>query len=110
MGIFDDLLDGFGDRHHRGPKYGQNREHDHGHHDDHDDHDRRGFFPQRGDPHPDVAARVSCPKCAGSVLLAPDSRFCPACGAPLSTATACRSCGAKLAPGAAFCQACGTKA
>lgn len=108
MGFFDDLLEGFGDRHHRGRRRGHGPHDDH-HHDHEYDDDRGPFAPRRGDPHPDLRPRGACPKCAAPVVLAPDSRFCSTCGAPLAAPASCRSCGARLAPGVVFCSACGAQ-
>lgn len=46
---------------------------------------------------------VPCPKCGATV--APGSRFCNTCGAPLTTR--CSKCQAEVAPGSRFCSSCG---
>jgi membrane protease subunit (stomatin/prohibitin family) len=51
--------------------------------------------------------RASCPQCEAP--LATNAKFCPNCGAKISTSSFCAECGAKLQPGAKFCPECGKK-
>ena len=46
----------------------------------------------------------TCPKCKTS--LGADAKFCPQCGAKVSTYT-CDNCGATVPPDAKFCPGCG---
>ena len=52
-------------------------------------------------------ASLKCPKCGK--MLEEDAKFCPSCGAKISTTTKCPSCHAVLKPGAKFCSKCGEK-
>lgn len=53
---------------------------------------------------------IDCPHCGKEIPK--ESRFCPKCGSPVSTAkmnTTCPTCGKELPAGANFCSSCGTK-
>ena len=53
---------------------------------------------------------INCPHCGKEIPK--ESRFCPKCGSPVSTAkknTTCPTCGKELPAGANFCSSCGTK-
>jgi hypothetical protein len=104
MGLLDDLFEGD----HR--RQGRGRWND----DDHDDHRRGGDEHQwaRGPSPVDDRAQLPttlCAKCNVPVGMMPGYGFCPYCGTALNVERTCRSCGAKLAAGAAFCHACGTR-
>jgi len=51
--------------------------------------------------------RAACPKCNAPLDGKP--KFCPECGAAISTEKFCTNCGKKLLAGAKFCAECGTK-
>ncbi len=105
MGFFEDLFEGRRGGHHGGYS-GDGRHHDH-----HDEHDHHGAY--RGpDPHPPSETRgpqTACGRCQAPVVVLPGFRFCPYCGAALTPASACSSCGAVRVPGAAFCSGCGAR-
>ncbi|MCL1830925.1 MAG: trypsin-like peptidase domain-containing protein [Oscillospiraceae bacterium] len=57
-----------------------------------------------------TAVGTPCPRCG--VMLAPDAKFCDACGFSIQTievipSNQCPQCGAAIAPGAKFCNVCG---
>ena len=63
-------------------------------------------------PSPALAGQNLCPRC--NAVLAPDARFCDACGFSIQTievipSNQCPQCGAAIAPGTKFCNTCGFK-
>lgn len=92
MDFLEEILGGFG------RKRGQHRS-GKGLRSGHDEHDDEDYY--RDD------RLVKCVKC--TEMLPESFKFCPECGAPVTTGAFCVKCGAQMGMDASFCPKCGAR-